>query len=164
MDSDWVKETAGLVSRYVIRNELSQEALGPLLHEVHATLRALAGGRGEGMSPPVAHEETPLAETPPARRAGRKRKERPQPVVAVTDSWSETAVVCLICGRSCQVLTGHLSRIHHLQPEQYREMFGLAKEHPLVAPRYSDKRRTMARDNNQAEKMLQGRRAKKAAV
>lgn len=38
----------------------------------------------------------------------------------------------------------HLQTAHSMSPDQYRQDYGLPKEYPMVAPNYSEQRRTLA--------------------
>ncbi|MBF0283932.1 MAG: MucR family transcriptional regulator [Magnetococcales bacterium] len=57
---------------------------------------------------------------------------------------TQDAVICLICGQSCKVMRGHLSKTHEMTLAVYRRQFNLDREIPLVAPNYSEKRRQLA--------------------
>lgn len=59
------------------------------------------------------------------------------PAVPVDQSVSDDAVTCLCCGKSFTMLKRHLKAEHGLTEAQYRQRFGLAEDHPLVAPNYS---------------------------
>jgi ROS/MUCR transcriptional regulator protein len=54
------------------------------------------------------------------------------------------ALACLECGRTLKTLRRHI-REHGLEPESYRERFGLAATYPLVAPVYAAQRSAMAK-------------------
>jgi predicted transcriptional regulator len=38
----------------------------------------------------------------------------------------------------------HLQTAHGMSPDQYRQDYGLPKAYPMVAPNYSEQRRTLA--------------------
>jgi predicted transcriptional regulator len=43
------------------------------------------------------------------------------------------------------MLKRHLMTAHGLTPREYREEFGLRDDYPMVAPNYSEQRRTLAK-------------------
>ena len=44
-----------------------------------------------------------------------------------------------------QMLKRHLSTHHGMTVEEYRAKWGLAADHPMVAPNYADRRRDLAK-------------------
>jgi predicted transcriptional regulator len=60
-----------------------------------------------------------------------------RPAVDVSQSVSDDSVTCLCCGKSFTMLKRHLKAEHGLTEDEYRARFGLAEDHPLVAPNYS---------------------------
>jgi predicted transcriptional regulator len=56
---------------------------------------------------------------------------------------SKDHIISLIDGKPYKTLRRHLFR-HGLTPEQYRERYGLKPDYPMVAPSYSEVRRSMA--------------------
>ena len=71
---------------------------------------------------------------------------------------SKDHIISLIDGKPYKTLRRHLSR-HGLTPEQYRERYGLKPDYPMVAPSYSEVRRSMAQKIGLGRK---GRSAEKA--
>ena len=65
--------------------------------------------------------------------------EKPQPVVSIRSSVKPDALTCLECGRTLKTLRKHI-RDHGLEPDSYRERFGLAASYPMVAPAYAAQR------------------------
>jgi ROS/MUCR transcriptional regulator protein len=59
-----------------------------------------------------------------------------QPAVPIDQSLTPDgeSVVCLECGRQAPILKRHLHFDHHLTEDEYRKRWGLAPDHPLVAP------------------------------
>lgn len=68
-----------------------------------------------------------------------------EPAVPVRSSVKPDHVTCLECGRKMKMLKRHLMADHGLTTEEYRERWGLAQDHPLVAPNYADHRRNLAK-------------------
>jgi predicted transcriptional regulator len=69
---------------------------------------------------------------------------RPEPVVPVRRSIASDHLVCLVCGKKQKLLKRHLTTEHALTPGQYRAMFELRPDYPLVAPNYAKQRRELA--------------------
>jgi predicted transcriptional regulator len=66
------------------------------------------------------------------------------PAVSVRKSLaSPDHIISMIDGKPYKMLRRHLAR-HGLTPEQYRERFNLKPDYPMVAPTYSNSRRTFA--------------------
>ena len=69
-------------------------------------------------------------------------------------------IVSLIDGKPYKTLRRHLSG-HGLTPEQYRERYKLKPDYPMVAPSYSETRRSMAKKIGLGQK---GRAARAAST
>jgi predicted transcriptional regulator len=72
---------------------------------------------------------------------------KPEPAVPVRRSVQRDHLVCLVCGRRLKSLRRHLETAHDLTPEAYREMFGLKRDYPMVAPAVSARRAEIARQS-----------------
>ncbi|MBD0274408.1 MAG: MucR family transcriptional regulator [Acetobacteraceae bacterium] len=70
---------------------------------------------------------------------------KPEPAVAVRRSVERDSLVCLVCGKRMKTLRRHLAAAHGLTPAAYREMFGLPRDYPVVAPAYAERRADIAR-------------------
>lgn len=57
---------------------------------------------------------------------------------------SKDHIISMIDGKPYKTLRRHLSR-HGLTPEEYRERYSLKSDYPMVAPAYSETRRSMAK-------------------
>jgi predicted transcriptional regulator len=108
-----------IVSSYVQHHEIAPDQLLTLIVNVH---RALAGLR---RSPPV---QEPLRPAVPLRR-----------------SVQQDYVVCLECGFRAQALRRHLRTAHGLDIAGYRTRWSLPPDHPVIAPSYSARLSTMAK-------------------
>jgi predicted transcriptional regulator len=51
----------------------------------------------------------------------------------------------LICGKPQKMLKRHLATRHELTPDDYRRMFGLNDDYPMVAPAYAATRSALAK-------------------
>jgi predicted transcriptional regulator len=67
------------------------------------------------------------------------------PAVPIEESVTPDHVVCLEDGMTFRSLRPHLVSAHGLTPEAYRKKWGLAPDHPIVAPNYSRDRALVAK-------------------
>lgn len=84
-------------------------------------------------------------------------KKEPEPVeivpaVPVRQSVKPDTVTCLYCGTVMQSLKRHIGTIHGQSPEEYRKTWGLAHDHPIVAPNYSARRSALAKEHGLGRK------------
>jgi predicted transcriptional regulator len=79
------------------------------------------------------------------------------PAVPIRRSVQSDYVVCIECGFRGQILRRHLRLAHGLDPAAYRVRWKLPADHPIIAPAYSERRATMAKE------MGLGRRARDVA-
>lgn len=70
---------------------------------------------------------------------------KPEPAVSVRRSVGKDHITCLACGKKQKLLKRHLSAAHDLTPAQYRELYGLKRDYPMVAPSYAESRSELAR-------------------
>jgi predicted transcriptional regulator len=129
--------TSDIVGAHVSNNEVAIDDVPVLIEAVFGALAGLSAGRaGPG---------------------------RPEPAVPIGASVQRDHVVCLDCGRKMKVLKRHLSTDHDMSTKEYRERWGLRADHPLVAPNYAAKRRTLAKEIGLGRKPGQKRGRKKKA-
>lgn len=121
MDNDpkLISLTADIVAAHVSNNKVSTGDIGSLVERVHAALSALG---------------TP-AEKPAQKIA----------VVSVRASVKPDYIVCMECGAKQKTLKRHLQTAHGMTPAQYRADYGLPTSYPMVAPNYSETRRSLAK-------------------
>jgi predicted transcriptional regulator len=112
--------TTDIVASYVRRNQIGSDQLPVLISTVHQALVGLG---------------KPAAETEVERT----------PAVAIRQSVHRDYVVCLDCGWRGQMLKRHLATGHGLSVQQYRVRWNLAREHPMTAPNYSERRSGLAK-------------------
>ncbi|MCB8875422.1 MucR family transcriptional regulator [Acidisoma silvae] len=111
--------TAQIVSAHVSHNTVAPEALPTLIQEVFRTLSNV------GAAPEVV--------------------EKPQPAVPVKKSVFGDYIICLEDGKKLKMLKRHLKTAYNLEPEQYRERWGLPPDYPMVAPNYARQRSSLAK-------------------
>jgi predicted transcriptional regulator len=142
MDERILDLAAQIVSAHVGHNNVPAEELPGLIRQVCETLAT------------VGQE--------PAQPA------RPEPAVPVKRSVFEDHIVCLVCGGKFKILKRHLQTDHNLSLSQYREMFSLPHDYPMVAPSYAERRSALARKIGLGRKGAatpkRGRRGERAAA
>lgn len=94
--------------------------------------------------PEIGVAPLPPAAEPDKSASGGEAPPRPVPATDIASSVSPTQIKCLCCGRGFQTLKRHLKAAHGLTEPQYREMWGLSEDYPLVAPEYSQLRSHVA--------------------
>ncbi len=112
--------TADIVAAHVSNNNVAVGDLGNLIQSVHGALSILAA------SPP---EPEP---------------EKKSPAVSVRASVKPDHLVCMECGSRQKMLKRHLATAHGMTPKEYRADYRLPADYPMVAPNYSEARRTLA--------------------
>ena len=112
--------TVEIVAAYVRRNQIGAEQLGTLISMVHQALADIGKPAAE-----------PLIERTPA--------------VSIRRSIQHDRVTCLECGWAGSVLRRHLGTVHGLTVDAYRARWNLSRDHAVVAPAYSERRSTMAK-------------------
>lgn len=112
--------TSDIVAAHVSHNPMPVDQLPALIERIY---QALAGLGGASVA-----DEAPL-----------------KPAVPVRASVKPDHVTCLECGKKMSMLKRHLRVDHGLSPDEYRQRWGLASDHPLVAPNYAERRSVLAR-------------------
>jgi predicted transcriptional regulator len=112
--------TTNIVAAYVRKNQIASDQLATLISTVHQAL--------SGLGKPAAETETERTPAVPIRR-----------------SVHRDYVVCLECGWRGLMLRRHLTTGHRLTVDQYRARWNLPREHPMVAPGYSERRSDLAK-------------------
>src|SRR5260370_5395900 len=112
--------TAKILRTYVRHNTIGAGQVSDLMTKVHRAL----GGLGQPNHPQGIRI----------------------PAVSVRRSVQQDYVVCLDCGYRGKTLRRHISRQHGLSRDEYRERWGLRKDHPLTAPAYTERRSMLAQE------------------
>ena len=71
---------------------------------------------------------------------------RVEPALPIEKAMTRDKVFCLCCGKGFKMLKRHLGAEHGLSEAEYRTMFGLAEDFPLVAPSYSKRKAEYAKE------------------
>ncbi len=114
---------AEIVAAYLTSNPMPAAEIPSLIETVH---RALLDVRG-GERPAVAMEA-------------------PKPAVPIRKSIHDDYLVCLEDGKKLKMLKRYLRTKFNLSPEEYRLKWGLPADYPMVAPNYSRKRSSFAKN------------------
>lgn len=112
--------TAEIAAAFVSNNRIGVNEIGGLIGSVH---EALAGLGGE-----------PAAPAPEYVAAVTARKSLSDP----------TRIISMIDGKPYSSLKRHLTS-HGLTPDEYRQRYNLPASYPMVAPAYSELRKTLAK-------------------
>lgn len=113
--------TTRIVSAYVAHNNVDPNQVPEVIQAVARDLKALQSGE---------HDDGAADVTP---------------AVNPRRSIGPDHLVCLACGRKQKALKRHLAKAHNMTPEQYREMYSLRPDYPMVAPNTSKRRSEIAR-------------------
>lgn len=88
-------------------------------------------------------EDSPSEEVSTDLEVGQKTALRA--VISKSDAVTHDKVYCMCCGRGFAMLKRHLGAEHDLSEFEYREMFSLPEDFPLVAPSYSERKAAHAK-------------------
>lgn len=114
--------TADIVAAHVTNNTVAVSDLPSLIQNVHGALSKLGP-------------------------TGVRPEEKQEPAVSVRASVKPDFIVCLEDGRKLKMLKRHLTTRYNMTPEEYRAKWNLPLDYPMVAPNYSEQRRTLAKKN-----------------
>jgi predicted transcriptional regulator len=119
--TELVHLTADVVAAYVSNNSVTASELPLIINDVY-----------EALNSAVAKASTPA-------------HDELKPAVSIKKSIQPDYLVCLEDGQKFKSLKRHLKTHYDMTPEEYREKWGLPHDYPMVAPNYSEKRRTLAK-------------------
>lgn len=80
-----------------------------------------------------------------------------EPAVPLDKAITKDKVFCLCCGKGFKMLKRHLGAEHGLTEAEYRTMFSLPDDLPLVAPSYSKKKAAYAKEAGFGKYSREGR-------
>lgn len=116
--------TADIVSSYVSNTTVDISTLPSLMRTIHDALTNL---NSTSNSKPF-------------------HLNRLDPAVPIEESVQPDYIVCLEDGKHLQVLKRHLKTAFGLSIEEYKKRWGLSADYPTVAPNYSVRRSSIAKD------------------
>ncbi|WP_172300000.1 MucR family transcriptional regulator [Pseudoruegeria sp. HB172150] len=128
---DLLAKTTEIVTAYVSHNQMAKDDLSGMIRSVHVTLDSLLK---------ASHD--------PRERASA----RPVPAVPIDASVTPDLIICLEDGKPFKTLKRHLRTAYNMSPEDYKERWGLSKDYPMVAPKYSAKRSRAAKKSGLGRK------------
>lgn len=111
--------TSDIVSAHVANNVVSVAEVPTLIRQVHEALTGL--GQPE-IEPEVVQ----------------------QPAVPIRGSVKPDYIVCLEDGKKLKMLRRYLRTRFDMSPEEYRAKWKLPDSYPMVAPNYTEQRRSLA--------------------
>ena len=115
--------TADIVSAYVAHNNVAVSDVPQLIGIVSGRLAGLEAEEAESVA----------------------AAQKPEPAVPVRRSIAQDHLLCLVCGKPQKILKRHLTTAHDLTPLDYREMFGLKADYPMIARAYKAMRSAIAK-------------------
>ncbi|MCF6200053.1 MAG: MucR family transcriptional regulator [Hyphomicrobiaceae bacterium] len=119
--TELVHLAADVVAAYVSNNTVVAAELPTIINDVYDALNTAAV----------------KACTPP--------QEEYKPAVSIKKSIQPDYLICLEDGQKFKSLKRHLKTHYDMSPEEYREKWSLPHDYPMVAPNYSEKRRSLAK-------------------
>jgi len=121
--TDFVELAGDIVSAYVSNNPVRPSDLPDLIRTIHAALGGLASGAA-----PTASE--PEIEKPTAAQ--------------IRKSVTPNGIISFLDGKTYKTMKRHLTG-HGLDPQGYRQRYGLPADYPMVAPEYAARRSALAK-------------------
>lgn len=113
--------TTAIVSAYVSNNNVPPAQLPEIIGAVSSALRERMAGPAEPQPEPQ------------------------EPAVPVRRSVTREEIVCLECGKKFKSIRRHLQNAHELDPNEYRQKWGLRPDYPMTAPAYAERRSELAK-------------------
>lgn len=120
---NFVELAGDIVSAYVSNNPVRPADLPDVIRQVHTALQALA--TGTAAASPEAEIEKPTA-------------------AQIRKSLTPEGIVSFLDGKTYKTLKRHLKG-HGLDPQTYRQRYGLSSDYPMVAPEYAARRSELAK-------------------
>ena len=112
--------TADITAAHVSNNSVAISDIPLLISNIHAALARL--------TQPQVVEDTPM------------------PAVPIRNSVKRDYIICLEDGKKLKMLKRHLMTHYSMTPDEYRTKWGLPSDYPMVAPAYTEQRRTLAKE------------------
>ena len=113
--------TADIVAAHVSNNAVGLADLPDLITRVHGALAGIGGPKKE----PV---------------------EEQKPAVSIRASVKPDYIVCLEDGKKLTMMRRYLMTNFGMTPDDYRAKWKLPKDYPMTAPKYTEKRRALAKE------------------
>lgn len=136
------RELAAQIAANFAPNAETPEEVMQLLQDSYQMLQGMGGDEDTSAGEGTAGEGTSKVE----------------PAMDPDKAVGKDAITCLICGKSFKTLKRHLQSNHNTTPEEYRAMFNLSKDYPLVAPNLSKARAQRAKELGLGERLAEARK------
>jgi len=134
--ADAVTEAVGrIVAAYAGRADASPDQIVSLALRLTEAFGASAAPR----------PDAPVAAPSVAAQPPHAASMTPRPAIPIEQAVTEDKVYCLCCGRGFTMLKRHLKAEHGLTEDEYRALYGLPEDMPLVAPAYSERKAAYAK-------------------
>ena len=121
--ADFIDLTGDLVAAYVSNNPVRPADLPDLIRTVYAALNGLANGTAAA-APEVEIEKPTAAQ--------------------IRKSVTPDGIISFLDGKTYKTMKRHLGT-HGLDPQSYRQRFGLPADYPMVSPDYAARRSELAK-------------------
>lgn len=128
---------ATIVASYAQRSDVSSDQIVTLAAKLLPVFTGLTPSTSANVAP--AAVEAHLTEAAPSA------PKTMTPAIPIDQAVTDEKVYCLICGKGFTMLKRHLKAEHGLSEDEYRQMFGLPDDFPLVAPNYSKRKAAYAK-------------------
>ena len=115
-----MRVTAIIVTAFAANNPTPVERLPDIIREVHQAIVSLARGGAETTEPP-------------------------KPAVPINKSVHDDYIICLNDGRKLKMLKRYLRATYSMSPDDYRKLWRLPADYPMVAPNYATRRSEFAK-------------------
>jgi len=148
-----VRGVTEIASAVLARTPVAPADLPALLRSISQELSAAAAVHLPGLAAPAAEsigtetsvaalETSATSESPAAdpRWAGLSKT----PVIPVSESVREDAIVCLFDGTPKKMLKRYIRAKYGMEEHEYKAWFGLPADYPMVAPGYAAEKATVA--------------------
>ncbi|MDN3571576.1 MucR family transcriptional regulator [Methylobacterium longum] len=117
--------TGEIVAAYVSNNPVPVSELPSLIRSVHSAVAGLGSDTSSGGAVSAENAEKPTA-------------------AQIRKSVRDDGIVSFVDGKTYKTLKRHLTK-HGLDPQSYRERYGLPRDYPMVAPSYAAQRSALAK-------------------
>lgn len=124
--SDILDFTTHIVASYLQNHSVAVDDLPRVINTVHQAVESIALGQNRIRGQGTTHLK---------------------PAVPVEESVFDDFIICLEDGKPVRMLRRYLKRVHNMSVEEYKHRWGLNADYPMVAPKYSERRREIAKSS-----------------
>ena len=124
-EPNFIELAGAIVAAYVSNNSVPVAELPKLIQSVHGAISELASGTTRSAVASAAEIDKPSA-------------------AQIRRSVRDDGITSFIDGRAYKTLKRHLTS-HGLDPQSYRDRYGLPADYPMTAPSYAQQRSALAK-------------------